>query len=101
MSITVRGPGFTVRIFRPIVRIPLPDRRPDERKPPGIPPGRPRMKPDGGRAAYWRTWMFFFAQISFSAFGQIVTLISPRCALRSRSMSVLDCPIPPPIESGI
>ena len=31
--------------------------------------------------------MFFFAHISFSTFGQTVTLTSPRWALRSRSMS--------------
>jgi len=33
--------------------------------------------------------------------GQTVTLTSPRCALRSRSIVVRDCPMPPPIESGI
>lgn len=45
--------------------------------------------------------MFFFAQISFRIFGHTVTLTSPRCAFRRSSINVRDCPIPPPIESGI
>ena len=45
--------------------------------------------------------MFFFAHISFSTFGQTVTLTSPRWALRSSSIRVRDWPMPPPMESGI
>ena len=45
--------------------------------------------------------MFFFSQIRFSSFGHTVTLTSPRCAFWSRSITVRDWPIPPPIESGI
>jgi len=40
------------------------------------------------------------AHMSFSTFGQTLTLTSPRCALRSSSIIVRDCPIPAPIESG-
>ena len=54
----------------------------------------------GGRR-YSSTLMFFFRQISLSCFGQTVTLTSPRCALRSRSIVVRDWPMPPPIDSGI
>ena len=36
--------------------------------------------------AYCRTWMFFFAQMSMRTLGQMVTLVSPRCAVRSRYM---------------
>ena len=39
--------------------------------------------------------------MSFRIFGHTVTLTSPRCALRSRSIRVRDCPMPPPIDSGI
>lgn len=49
---------------------------------------------------YSSTKIFFFEQISFRIFGHTVTLTSPKCALRSRSISVRDCPIPPPIDSG-
>ena len=41
------------------------------------------------------------AHISFSTRGQTVTLTSPRCAFRSRSIIVRDWPMPPPMESGI
>ena len=78
-------------------------------------PGQPRQPGPGGslrsgnpslvlRAPirdYSSTWMFFFRQISLSCFGHTVTLTSPRCALRSSSIVVRDCPIPPPIDSGI
>ena len=37
---------------------------------------------------YSKTWMFFFAQISFKIFGHTVTVTSPRCALRSNSINV-------------
>ena len=50
---------------------------------------------------YSSTKIFFFAHISFSTFGHTVTLTSPRCAFRSRDIKVRDCPIPPPIDSGI
>ena len=49
---------------------------------------------------YSSTKMFFFAHISFSTFGQTVTLTSPRWALRRRSIRVRDWPMPPPMESG-
>jgi len=42
------------------------------------------------RRPYSSTKMFFSAHISFSTFGQTVTLTSPRCALRSRSIKVRD-----------
>lgn len=45
--------------------------------------------------------MFRCRQISFSSFGQTVTLTSPRWALRSSSMVVRDWPMPPPMLSGI
>jgi hypothetical protein len=50
---------------------------------------------------YSRTWMFFSAQMSLRAFGQTVTLTSPRCAVLSRYMKVRDCPMPPPMLKGI
>ena len=50
---------------------------------------------------YSSTKMFLLAHISFRIFGHTVTLTSPRWALRSNSIKVRDCPIPPPIESGI
>ena len=53
------------------------------------------------RPRYSSTWMFFFSQMSFRIFGHTLTVTSPRCALRSSSISVRDCPIPPPTESGI
>jgi len=49
---------------------------------------------------YSRTKMFFFAHISFRIFGHTVTLTSPKCALRNKSIKVRDWPIPPPMESG-
>ena len=39
-------------------------------------------------SGYSSTWMFFFSQMSLSCFGHTVTLTSPRCALRRRSMTV-------------
>ena len=50
---------------------------------------------------YSSTKILCLAQTSFSASGHTVTLTSPRCAFRSRSISVRDWPIPPPIESGM
>jgi hypothetical protein len=55
----------------------------------------------GGRPFYSNTKMSRFAHISLRIFGHTVTLTSPRCALRRRSISVRDWPMPPPIESGI
>ncbi len=46
------------------------------------------------------TWMLRFAHISFRTFGHTVTLTSPRCAFRRRSIRTRDWPMPPPIESG-
>ncbi len=51
-------------------------------------------------AVYSRTKMCLRAHISFRIFGQTVTLTSPKCAFLSSSISVRDCPMPPPIESG-
>ena len=39
-----------------------------------------------GEQFYSSTKIFFFAHISFRIFGHTVTLTSPRCALRSRSI---------------
>jgi len=50
---------------------------------------------------YSSTKIFLPTHISFRIFGHTVTLTSPRWALRSNSIKVRDCPIPPPIESGI
>jgi hypothetical protein len=41
---------------------------------------------DDDVCVYRSTWMFFFSQASLSAFGQTVTLTSPRCAFLSSSM---------------
>lgn len=41
-------------------------------------------------APYSITWMFFFAQISFSAFGHTVALTSPRCAFLRIDITVRD-----------
>ena len=47
-----------------------------------------------------RTKICFFAQISFRIFGHTVTLTSPRCAFLRIAISVRDCPMPPPMDSG-
>jgi hypothetical protein len=57
--------------------------------------GRPGSLPGGLHFTgsfldYSRTRMFFFSQTAFSSFGHTVTLTSPRCALRSRSIAVRD-----------
>jgi len=49
---------------------------------------------------YSSTKIFFFAHICFKMSGHTVTLTSPRWAFRSNCISVRDCPIPPPIDSG-
>jgi hypothetical protein len=51
--------------------------------------------------AYSRTWIFFFAHISFKILGHTLTVTSPRCAFLKSSISVRDWPIPPPMLSGI
>lgn len=58
----------------------------------GMGTGRPLFLP--GVSLYSRTWMFFFAQMSFRILGQTLTDTSPRCALRSKSMRVRDWPMP-------
>jgi len=60
-----------------------------------------RPTPGEAGSFYSRMWMLCFAEISFSCLGQTDTVTSPRCAVRSRYMKVRDCPMPPPIESGI
>src|SRR4029077_14690635 len=43
--------------------------------------------------AYSSTKISFLAQISFTIFGHTVTLTSPSCAFRNRSIRVRDCPM--------
>src|ERR1019366_3044005 len=62
-------------------------------------PGARRGLPDP-RSGYSMTWMLRLAHISFRTFGHTVTLTSPRCAFRRRSIRTRDWPMPPPIESG-
>jgi len=64
-------------------------------------PPRPPPRTFYQVSPYSRTKIFLLAHISFRIFGQTVTLTSPRCALRSNCINVRDCPMPPPIESGI
>ena len=65
------------------------------------PEARAHDRPRPGSTGYSRTWMSRRAHISFRTCGQTVTLTSPRWAFRSRSIIVLDWPMPPPIESGM
>ncbi len=50
---------------------------------------------------YSNTWMLCLWPISLRIFGHTLTVTSPRWALRSNNIMVRDCPMPPPMESGI
>jgi len=51
--------------------------------------------------SYFSTKMLCFSQTSCNCLGQTVTVTSPKCALRSRSIWTRPWPMPPPMDSGI